>query len=224
MDIKSLVRILYKNIPAIILTGIMVSAGLIYEKHIGPNYVIRSGDVFIVRNVQIQNYNRMIISGSKFVFNKYMNTYPMVEKFWQGTAQKYDYTKFDSGWNQKTKLDKLKWLQTRLIINDYGDGFFSIVFNLKSSDPKNIVYVEKNGANYIDEYARFADKELKNLNGETGIKVLESSNIFPEERQISKQDVLLKYGIIGFVLGVLLAAVFILVHAQLKNWRQNGSK
>ena len=138
-----------------------------------------------------------------------MNTYPVIDEFQNKYNSKYSFRDFSLNWDKLKKEEKYKWQQKHIIINEAGAGVFEICLWLKSSDPKNLKYVEENGESFLDDYIQYSNCILENLELKLHIKEFNRFAMLPEEIKIDKNTILLKYAILGFLLGSLFGITFL---------------
>lgn len=135
----------------VVLAGIIVAAGLVWEKSYNIQYAVKSGEIWDTQIITISNYSVFNSNTSEsnssttnpFMYDKYMKAYPVISAFLSKTGNKFDYKKFDSNWDRYSEND--------------------------------------------------------------------SVHIYPEEQVISRRDIAIKYGIVGFILGGLVASTIIII-------------
>lgn len=203
---------------SVLLTGFVGATGLVLEKSIYTDFVIKSGDVWLTRIIEIENYDKFPYADLKstFSYEKYMNTYPVLEQLILNTDSDFKYDKFCKGWDKKSKVEKYQWLQTHLFINTFGSGVYEIVFVLRESDAKDLDYVIGNGENFLNYYMQYSNTVVKTFNDNANLKLLQVYNLYPETKPVNRNKILIKYGIVGFVLGIILSITVISINSVLR--------
>lgn len=195
----------------VLLCGVIISTALVIEKNYFSSYVVQSGDVLYTRIVKLINTSEddNKLEQDFFRYGKLMNTYPVIDEFQNKYNSKYSFRDFSLNWDKLKKEEKYKWQQKHIIINEAGAGVFEICLWLKSSDPKNLKYVEENGESFLDDYIQYSNCILENLELKLHIKEFNRFAMLPEEIKIDKNTILLKYAILGFLLGSLFGITFL---------------
>ncbi len=210
---RSIISNVFKKWILILLTGLIISVGLVYEKAITTNYVIKTGDVWFTKIVSIENFKLLsqYDEGGKFKYPSYMKNYKTINTFLDDTEKEFDYKKFCLSWDTKSELERYKWVQNHFIINDFGGGIYELCFRLRNHETKELDYVLKNGSRYLEKYFVSSKKELEKLDEGMRFKELSKFEVVPQEKVINKNDIIKKYGLLGFVLGVLVATLVVAI-------------
>lgn len=188
----------------IFIMGIIFAVGFCGYKEFRGNYVVQSGDILIGRQVQLIGYPDRQDS-IKF---KDLNTSgTILYDFYMESKDQFDYEKMIPGWSGKSDYQKVEWLKKHIKLSDYGGGNLELRFDLMRTDPKNLNYLKENGERYTDSYLEFL--KTKNIIGE--YKINGQMAVFPTCENIDKKGVLVKYGIIGFILGSIFMFTILLI-------------
>lgn len=188
----------------ILLIGILFAIVFCGYKEYKGNYVIQSGDILIGRQVQLINY---VDRQDHIKFDQLNSSGTILYEFYKHNQNEFDYDKMIPGWNTKSDYQKIEWLKKHIIVKDYGAGNLEFRFDFMKSEPKNLTYLKINGGKYLDSYLGF----LKEKNLIQAFVVKEQMDVFPHSEVTNKRNVLLKYGIIGFILGSILSATILFV-------------
>jgi len=217
---RGIIANVFKNWLLILLTGLIISAGLVYEKAITTNYVIKSGDIWFTKIVCIENFRLLTHYDEvgKFKYPSYMKNFRTINTFINDTEATFDYEKFCLNWNQKSKLERYKWIQDHFIINDFGGGIYELCFILGNNEPKELDYVLQNGSIYLEKYYSSSKTDLKKLDNDIIFKELSNLEVLPQEKRIDKMDVVKKYVFIGFALGILLSTLIVIIDSLRKEY------
>lgn len=188
----------------IIVFSICVAIGFCGYKEIEGNYVVQSDDILIGRQIQLSDY---IDRQDRLQFDKLDTSGTLLYDFYKTSETQFDYEKMLPGWENKSNLEKIKWLKKHLVVHDYGAGNIEFRFDLLKSDAKDLNYVKANGEKYLDSYIAFLQE--KKIIGDYAVK--NQMTVFPESEIINKKGILIKYGIVGFILGAVLTFTILFI-------------
>lgn len=219
--IELIIKNIKKRLIYIFLLGVIVAVGLAFEKGYNTQYVVKSGEIWNTKILTISNYNAfnrttndVDLSGDEsFKYDKYMKAYPVVMKFINQTEVNFDYKNFDSNWDNYTELEKIKWFDKHIFINDFGSGIYEVCLHFTSADKKNSEYIEQVGDDFIDEYISFSENHLKQYNPKVKLIKADSMAFYPKVEVISKKDIVIKYGFVGFILGITIALTILIIRS-----------
>ncbi len=191
---------------------LIVTAGFLSAcLFMGYKYLMRDtytvaydGDVWIGKTIKIESYkDRHDI----LKYDAHYKSGAFLCSFLEATEARYQYEKFARKWDQKSQQQKIKWLSQHLRLNYFGAGRLEFVFAFKGTEPVDVAYVEECGVDYLQDFLSFVDQ--KDSLGD--YIVLGEATTFPKETVIEPSGVLLKYGGIGFALGIVGMTTVILV-------------
>ena len=188
----------------------IIAAGIIstilfcgYKEYRG-NYVIQSDDILIGKQIQLIDYpDRQ----DRIRFGELSRTWTILYDFYLKIKDQFNYDRMIPGWENKSDYQKIDWLQKHIKINDFGAGNLEIRFDILKAEAKDLTYLKENGEKYVDRYLNF----LKEENIIDSYKVKKEMVVFPASEIINKKDVLIKYGVIGFILGSAFIFTFFLI-------------
>ena len=205
MKENSALLLLRRKWMTILLSGVLM-AGLF----MGYKYVMRDtytlaydvdayfGTVIRVE-AQESNYDTL-------KYEKYFYTDAFLYSFLDATKSRYEYGKFAKDWERKTRVQKKNWLASHLRVKNYGAGRLEVGFYFKSTEPMDAGYLEKNGVRYARDYLSFV--HAKDSFGK--YTVTGETSTIPKQTVISQDRVNVKYGVIGFMLGLVSAVTVLL--------------
>lgn len=204
--LSNVLMILMKKLLVLIITGVIVSCLFVGFKYFNKTtYTLApSDDILIGKTLKLTNYRD---SYDVLHYDKYLKSPSFLGSFIEETEEKFDYNKLVPGWNKKTNLQKVSWIDKHIIVSYYGAGRIEIQLSIKQSEPMDLNYVSSHGEHFLNSFIYFADK--KDAFGP--YTVITSVDLIPEKNITSNNKVVIKYGIIGFVLGVVGMTTIILV-------------
>lgn len=189
----------------IVLLGIICAAALMFEKNNVSEFSIKSGDIYISQSFSVSNN---LGTENAFRYDKYLNANIFIGKFLPSVEQKFDFDKFDKGWNKLSDSEKCDWIRKHILLVYFGEGQYEVTFVLKSTDAKDGEYAEANLNNFMAYYIDYIESQ----NGNHKITVTNSISAYPKTIPLSHKNIIFKYGIIGFILGCLIGSVSIVIY------------
>ncbi|MCI7478147.1 MAG: hypothetical protein MSA77_07940 [Selenomonadales bacterium] len=208
-----ILRILRKKWIPIIIIGMLFSFVFMGFKYsTKDSYTLApNGDVLISDVIRIDDY---IDRYDILRYDKYLNSSVFLYSFYENTKDSYDYNKLSPGWDSKTNSQKQEWMTTHIKTEYYGAGRIAVSLDLKKSDPMDLEYVKEHGADYIKSLIAFADS--KDSFGK--YEVVNSVVSIPESLTTSNKKVVLRYGIIGFILGAVVMTTIVIIWYMRKGY------
>lgn len=200
------VQVIRKRWISIMAAGLLTACLFMGYKYLmRDTYTVAyDGDVWIGKTIKIESYeDRHDI----LRYDAHYKSGAFLYSFLEATETRYRYEKFAREWNRKSQQEKVKWLSQHLWVNYFGAGRVEFVFAFKGREPMDVAYIEEYGTAYLQDFLSFADQ--KDSLGD--YIVLGEATAFPKETLIEPSGVLLKYGGIGFVLGIVGMTTVLLV-------------
>ena len=191
---------------------VLLAAGILCAGiFVGYKYMMRStytlaydGDVMIGKTLIIDDFTDR---RDALRFDNYYRADSFLYPFLEATKNTYDYGKFDRGWEGESKGKQVEWLRNHIKIKYFGAGRMEVFFTIGAKEAMDLEYVEENGTRFLQDYLNF----VMSKDSLGAYEVKNEVVSLPKETLISSRGVLVKYGVIGFVLGVVGAATVILV-------------
>ena len=63
---------------------------------------------------------------------------------------------------------------------------------------------------------QYSNTVVKTFNDNANLKLLQVYNLYPETKPVNRNKILIKYGIVGFVLGIILSITVISINSVLR--------
>lgn len=211
--ISYVVNIIKRKWIIIILTGVLFSVLFMGFKYsTKDSYTLApNGDVYIAEVIKINNYPDQ---NDTLKYDKYFASTTYLYSFYKSSKDTYDYEKLSPGWKNKTDSQKLEWMNKHLIVKYFGAGRVEISLDIKKSDAMDLAYLNNHGKEYVDSFVSFLNS--KDTLGE--YQVVDTIESIPENLTINNKNVIVKYGIIGFVLGIAFMTTVMLIYGMRKNY------
>lgn len=140
-------------------------------------------------------------------YERYLYSDVFLYPFLDATESQYDYEKFAKDWKNKNRIQKEQWLASHLQVKNYGAGRVEVGFYFKATEPMDAKYLEDNGLQYTQDFLTFVNQ--KDSFGKYAVTG-EVLNV-PTKTVTSQKRVNVKYGMIGFVLGIVSAVIVLLI-------------
>lgn len=213
----AIINLIKRKYIILILSGIFFSLLFMGFKYVtGSSYTIApKGDVEIAKTIKLENYSDRY---DILRYDKYLSSSAFLHSFYESSKENYDYDKLSPGWSNKTQSEKMQWLNKHIIVTYFGAGRMEAKLSIKRSEPINLQYIKENGEKFLDDFINFAND--KDPFGQ--YEIVNSEISIPEGLVVSSKKVILKYGIIGFVLGIVFMLTIILVWNMYKgNYGRN---
>lgn len=204
---------LRKKILLIAALMVVFGGGIGLEKGYFTNQVMQT-TTFETEKVVKMQYTIPNASGSEFDYNAFFCSYSEVDQFLQEAEKQFDFNKFNANWSHYNKQEKLEWFQKHVFINNIKGGALQFGFILKPEDPKDLIYTKEMGTQFIDSYISYSEKRLQQILPVANFTEINHFTLYPEVKTRSKKISVLKYGVAGAVLGLLIGMVIVLAVAM----------
>lgn len=212
MDMQNIIDYLKKRFFVVLAFGLVFAIGLSIEKIFFTNFIIKSGDFLFTRIVSINEVSKSDTKiYSEFHYGRLMNTYPVIKEFQEYSKSKYDFGKFDATWNNKTEQDRYKWQQNHIYINEIGNNIYEICIHFGKNDYKDYEYTKNNANQLLTDYIIFSNRLFNEMGLNMKTEEYHNFSMYPQEIILNKRLIVIKYFIIGFLLGSLLGMAILLV-------------
>lgn len=214
-NIQVLFNVYLKKIWLILLIGIICAVLLVIEKNINSDFMVESGDVIITKVVQITDShteNDIKPFDAETDYKGLLYTNYNVRKFLQKTS--YDINKLNGNWEVMNEPDRLNYIRQIIGINKFHNGNYEFVLHIPRSIPKDVPYLKENGNEILDEFLNVSLLTIKECDNNGKMKVIGSDNVYPSVIHLSKKTVLVKYGIVGFILGCFLTILILSIYTM----------
>ena len=212
--IREVIINMRKKWLVICVCAVVCSCLLKGEKLVFNQYVVQSGNVHFETIVEVDNNekNSVPFYENRIKYDKFFQTYAFMNSFIKDTEQKIDYNKLNTNWNKMTQDEKLKWLQKKLIVNDFNDGLFQIVFHLDITDSKDMNYIKENAGLFPNIILEEFSKQINLIDADNQLKIVNETQLFPEAQPVSKEKTVVKYGILGGILGIIIGVMIVTIN------------
>lgn len=180
--------------------------------------MVESGDFSITCLTKITDTEDMN-PNFEFNYGQIVRTDSNMNDFLEVTESnnKFDYNKLYGNWKTLAGLKKADWLRGHFRTYNAHGGVWEFCFLVKENEPKDVAYLNKNASEFMRTFIDQSEKTIKLVRPNAKIEILKETIISPENKVLPKKRILIKYGIIGFVLGVIIASMVFFVKTLGKN-------
>ena len=95
-------------------------------------------------------------------------------------------------------------------VQKIGPGLYELIVQFNKNDAKDSQYIKEHEVKLMDTYMAYVSQTAKLVTDDTSLTVLKEVQKINEDQVTSKNAIIKKYAIIGFVLGALVGIVIIL--------------
>lgn len=192
-------RLIIKNKKSVILTaGILFALAIMVAKYMFTDTAVRHGNYQYVRMVQVKNQNN-----PNFDYNAFLNSPANYYQYIENVNQDFDFTKINSAWKRKTKLEQVDWLKTHIKITIFHSNAFVISVNFDGNITPDVDYMKQHGSLIVDDFIRAGEISLTKIVPEASFKIVSQDQTIPEIQNIDREKGLVKFGFLGFLCGII---------------------
>lgn len=204
-----LLKYLRSKIVIILGIAVVVSALLVLEKSLFTDFQIQHGNYAseIVLKVDIPNsgyYDKTLN------YEVLLTSSTMANKFFDINEKKsIDLTGINKNFEHYSQNEKRAWFQRNLKIKNLGDNTVQIDLSIPPDTPSDMNYLDKNFKNYYMNYVQVISDEIRAIEPGSNARIISTLEDTPEFKEVSRMSVLIKYGVIGFIMGGILACIIL---------------
>lgn len=202
-----------KNIIKIIVVGIVCSIALVCEKSFTTDFVVESGDLIQTKIIKVNDPNDSPLSDKSVDYRGIMYTNYNLDSLINDQKNSFRFDNLNLEWEKLSKIEKLAFLRKVIVIHDFRNGIYEIVLRISKDTPKNVDYLNANGQNFINAFVDVSNNTINGLRPGTQIEILSQDSAEPEYKPLPQAAILVKYGIVGFILGEILSFLVVSVVA-----------
>lgn len=209
---RFIIDLIIKKAGCILICGFLCAGLLLIEKAFFTDFHVLTG-TFMAETViavhedpkgaaskQITNYPALIRSK--------VNLGATIKELEQ--MHHYDFTKMVYNWKRLNGQDKIKWMQVHTRVYRNGNVYTS-VFILDKKELLDLDFLQQNANLLISTFTKHTVACIQKAKQNTIVTVIGTQLLYPKEVDVKKSDTMCKYGVIGFVLGAVLASLAVIV-------------
>ncbi len=202
-----------KKIAFVFILAIICAGGLMVEKYYNSDFMVESGAFVVTAITKIDDPSVKEHPYVEFDYRALAHTNGNFDDFItaNATSGKYQFNKVYGNWKALKGEKKYTWLRQHFQIKDCHNGAMEFSFRVNENEAKDTEYLKENGTDILDEFIYQTEKTLQLVRPNAKIEIMHRSMVTPEYIKLSKTSVIIKYGIIGFILGACLAMLIIFI-------------
>ena len=210
--ISHIVRVvLKKRFAYIILIGVLFAGSFVVWKNSFSTFTVVDGDFIVSSIIESPKYQ----DRQDFLkYDKYLTSTTSIMNFYAQTGEQINYEKLCSGWQSKSDFQKEDWLKKHFKAFYFGDGKMELQLRIMASEPKDISYLKDNGSNIINAWIKY----INEIDSNKQFSIKENYSSTTKQVPVAKSKILMKYGVIGFVLGLLSAFLIFILNGIRKSY------
>ena len=192
----------------ILLVTIAIFAILIGgEKYLSSSNepIYQAGDAYAQRLAYIEFYDQRPYTDNKDFFT---NSELAMVQFINQTSDHIEWNRYNRNWDGMDIVNKLKWFFKRMRVDRFDPNFYLFQVTVLSEDVGDIPYINSTIKDLADEYVEFAQTRLEQT-GVGRLIVVDSAEVISDPQPISKKRIVLKYFVIGGILGAIIGTILI---------------
>ena len=167
--------------------------------------IYQAGEAYAQRLAYLDLYNLRPYTDNKDIF---VNAELEMFQFITQTSDHIDWRRYNRNWETLDIKERLTWFIGHVRVDRFDPNFYLFKVVVETKDSPDIPYVNSTIAPLLDEYVDFANNRLER----TGIGkfvVIDSAEVISEPQPISKKRLVLKYFVIGGILGAIVGTILI---------------
>lgn len=213
----SFFAVLRKNIIYICLMGIVLSICLAGVKYLFSDIAVRHGDYLFIQTIQVENQTKDNFDYKGFLESP-SNYYQFMRTVENGD---FDFTKIDSAWKQKSQYEQMDWLKKKIQVAAFRDNVFEVTIHLDANITRDIDYMKDHGALLAEDFVAQSEKSIKAVKTNADFKVISTEASMPVIEPINRKTLVIKFAVIGFIVGIIGSAICFYLWEVAKEHRRN---
>ena len=202
-------NVLIKRIFFILLIGAICSGLLVFEKEKYTVFHIKTGAFQLYQMIQIDDSKDRSSPYYEFDYRGFLTSNHNFDSMITSLEKtdKQVFISFVRGWPGWSRNQQITWLRNKIKIVPYRDNTFEVSFNLTANEVTDVAVIKKNADRLLDGFLLQSSDNIKMIKPNTRISRLARNTLIPKNVPLNKRDILKKYAVIGFVFGVVIAAM-----------------
>ena len=192
---------LLKKLSIIFLVSLLCGLGLGAEKYFFGDFVTKSDVFYITSIIKVKDVTNNGIDTLNFkgLLMTSENIYGFIDQCEKNGN--VDFSQLNANWNKMDKNSKITWFQKMLKIQNFNHDVYEVLFQLGSFTPKNTLYLQDKAPYLMREFIKYSENFVKKIEPNATIEVIDQESVIPETIELSKKKIVVKYSIIGFIIG-----------------------
>lgn len=145
-----------------------------------------------------------------------LNSQGYIVGFIKQTSDTIDWNKINSNWDKMDSINQFKWYQQHFFVNSDDPKLYELYIMFNPNDIQDEEYVKTHLDALTNQYIAYANRNVQAMSPYYSIRVIQKEIVFGDDQHHEEGFLFVKYGIIGFVLGVLVMSILVSVTAMRK--------
>ena len=209
-----------KKIGLILLIGVFGAIILSGVKFMFSDVANRHGDYLYIRTIQIEE---PVVSNKRdFDYKGFLESPANYYRFiYDEENGNFDFTKVDSAWNRKSEYEKMDWLKKNIKVTSYHDNVIEFAVHFDANITRDVDYMKEHGESLTNDFVERSEKSIKAVKPEVTFKSVGEENSLPIVEPINRKSMVIKFAIIGFVVGAFVAIFLLFLWSIAKENRES---
>lgn len=199
---------LKKKYWLVLVCMVLFSLALSVEKMYFTEVVYTPTSAYVQKTVSM-SYKELPAAGETINCKNVLASNGMYLEFISSTADKYEYGKIVRGWQDLPADKKVVWLQKHFTLSNVASDLCIYAFYLPAEEVADAVYMKENADRFVTDYIEFSQREAGKYLHTSGYNIEASSEILSEQKVVSSKKRILKYAVIGLVLGAMVGTLLV---------------
>ena len=212
--LRFILMLIQKKLHIILIVGIICSGGILAEKIFFQPSVPITGRMIFTEVVRLDRSKQLVDEDGNIKdisISPIVNMWSNKQKFLDKTESQFDYSRFDKNWDNFQLEQKFSWIDKHIRLKLLGNDTYEFVLEFKAEDAKDSDYVKKVGSQFLDEFIDYSNDVSSIILGNADVQVIDTYQFENTHENATNGKILLKYAIIGFVLGCLVSCTVIVI-------------
>lgn len=216
-NFRLLKDVFFKRIIIIMLVGLVGAFLAGIEKYQTKDVQIQSGSVVVVSEVQFIDPDEKT-DAYPFQYDTFIKSVGTVCKlvYRLEEADDINIDAVNSDWKKMSVEKKYMWMDKHVFVDFFGDGKCQLSMYLDVNTPKEAEACGEQGKNFLKKYLETSFEEMKTVKPNLQMDIKSMDEYKPQVVTVSQKNLVYKYAAIGFVLGMMLAAIACFIAASRK--------
>lgn len=192
---------LKKKIILIFCIGVLASIGLTGVKYLLSDVATRHGDYLFIQTIQVKTE---IKEKDDFNYKGFLESPANYFQFMRIAENgDFDFSKVDSAWKQKSQYEQMDWVRKKIQVFSYNDNIIEVTAHFDANATQDVDYMRTHGKLLVDDFVNQCEQSIAKVKPGTTFNIVGREESFPVVEPINRKNMLIKFAIIGFIVGAI---------------------
>lgn len=216
----TLANIIKRKVLLIFLIGFLCAALCGLEKQYFTNYTIEIGNYRISQVLKLTDVNINSSKEQPFAYDRLITDKNFLMYFFDDVND-LNMTELEPNWEKYDGNQKVKWFQDHFVITNLNQGLYLVSLDLDKETIHKSTLKLNLGEDLLNTYIDYSKKKVDQFYPGIEFSIKEQRIFKPEKKQLNKSKIVVKYALLGFVFGSILATSVLLI-INVKKSKKNG--